>query len=351
MTIVPNVRILAAMGRWCYGLVLMAAFAAGCASAATPQESMQQSTGDTDLGGIDLAGGMVVDNCMSNRACTTTNPGDCAMGMTFCSGNVQSCVPNVTTQRCYDGPAGTANVGVCKPGTQTCIGSLGSCDGEVKPAAVENCFNDLDDDCDGKVNNGCPNTLTTGTPRALTAHGNAAGGAPFSLRCPVGQFVAKTVVYADDPDVCLGGIDIYCATPTLVRGASAYTVTETVSATPLTAHASNINTAETATFDCGATGFVPAWYVDGESDAQFTNALGSSCATTVLTLSATNQLSFTFTKQAGGGNYYGYLGVTGASKFEDTCNNGEVLIGWDGRKGNGMDETQAVCAPLQVVYK
>jgi hypothetical protein len=340
------------MGRWGHGLVLAAAFVAGCASAAAPDEQTQHVSDNADLAGVDLAGGMVVDNCTPNQACTISgNPGACAAGTTFCNGDVQSCVPNATTQSCYDGPAGTMGKGVCKAGTQTCIGSLGSCDGEVKPAAVENCFNDLDDDCDGVVNNGCPDHLTTGTPRVLTTRGNGGGGSAFSLRCPAGQFVAKSITYADDADVCLGGIDIYCATPTLVRGATAYSVTEAVSATALTAHAGNINTSEKGAFDCGSTGFVPAWYVDGESDSSFTNGLGSSCATTVLTLSPTNQLSFTFTKQAGGGNYYGYLGLSGASKFEDTCMNGEVLIGWDGSKGNGMDSTKAVCAPLQVVYK
>ena len=171
MTIVPNVRILAAMGRWCYGLVFAAAFVAGCASAAVPDEHTQMVGDNADLAGVDLSGGMVVDNCMPNQACQTKNPGDCAAGITFCSGNVQSCVPNMTTQRCYDGPPSTMNKGVCKAGTQTCIGALGSCDGEVQPAAVENCFNDLDDDCDGVVNNGCPDHLTTGTPRLLTAIG------------------------------------------------------------------------------------------------------------------------------------------------------------------------------------
>ncbi len=337
------------MGRWVYGLVVSAAFVAGCASAAGPDELSQHVGDNSDLAGIDLAGGMVVDNCMAGQSCNTNNPGDCAMGTTFCSGNVQSCVPSATTQRCYDGPAATVGVGACKPGTQTCIGSLGSCDGEVKPAAVENCFNDIDDDCDGVVNNGCPNTLTTGTPRALTAHGNTGGGGPFSLRCPVGQFVAKANMYADETDVSLGGIDIYCATPTLVRGATAYSVTEAVSATALTAQGNNITIADKFTFDCGVAGFVPAWYSNGTSDAQFTNSLGVSCATTVLTLSATNQLSFTLTKQAGGGNYYGYPNL--GTPFVDDCGPTEVLIGFDGRKGNGMDSTQAVCAPLQVVYK
>src|SRR6478752_5216053 len=124
MTIVPNVRILAAMGRWCYGLVFVAAFVAGCASAAAPDEHTQMVGDNFDLAGVDLAGGMVVDNCMPNQACQTTNPGD----------------------------------------------------GAVKPAAQEDCFNDLDDDCDGVVNNGCPDHLTTGTPHLLTARGNTGGG-------------------------------------------------------------------------------------------------------------------------------------------------------------------------------
>src|SRR5262245_738345 len=139
------------MGRWRYGLVVFAALAAGCAAAATPEEVSAQTGGDQDM-----SGGVVVENCTDGGSCSTGNPGDCSMGHTVCSGNVQSCVPDVTTMRCYDGPANTVGVGICKAGTQTCIGALGSCAGEVKPAAQEDCFNDLDDDCDGVVNNGCP---------------------------------------------------------------------------------------------------------------------------------------------------------------------------------------------------
>ena len=271
------------------------------------------------------------------------------MGHTFCSGNVQSCVPDATTQSCYDGPAGTAGVGACKAGTQTCIGALGSCDGQVKPAAQEDCFNDIDDDCDGKVEQRLPRPPDDRD--AARAHGarQRRGG-----RAVLHPLPGRPVRHQDGglrrrERQALGGIDIYCATPNLVRGATAYTVTETPSATPLTAHATNITPADTATFDCGTAGFVPAWYVDGTADTLFSDSIGSSCATTVLTLAANNQLSFSFTKQAGGGNYYGYINL--GTAYEDPCNNGEVLIGFDGRKGSGMDETQAVCAPLQVVYK
>src|SRR5690242_6470484 len=144
MTSVPNVSILPSMGRWSYGLLLAAAVVAGCASAAPPTSVEQQSNGDgQDMAGADLAGGVVVGMCVDGGSCSTNNPGDCSMGHAVCSGDVQSCVPDVTTQRCYDGPAGTIGKGICKAGTQTCIGALGSCDGQVTPAAVENCFNDL----------------------------------------------------------------------------------------------------------------------------------------------------------------------------------------------------------------
>ena len=61
---------------------------------------------------------------------------------------------------CYDGPAGTRGVGICADGTQTCIagaGGVGSdwgaCAGGRLPEA-ETC-NELDDDCDGVVDDGC----------------------------------------------------------------------------------------------------------------------------------------------------------------------------------------------------
>lgn len=337
------------MGRWCHGLVFAAAFAAGCASAAAPVEVQQQTGDSSDLSGVDLAGGMVVDNCTPGVACDTMSPGDCAMGHAFCSGNVLSCVPDVTTQRCYDGPAGTQNKGVCKMGTQTCIGALGSCDGEVKPAAQEDCFNDLDDDCDGVVNNGCPDHLVTGTPAALTARGNAGGGAAFSKRCPANEVVTKTIVYGDATDLYIAGIDVYCASLALVRGASTYSVTETADPTVLMQHAGNISTGDSAPFDCGTTGFTPASYVNGiyDNSPGGIDAFGSSCSTGALALGSDNKLTITFTKQASLGD----AGYSGATTYEDDCPAGSVLVGFDGHSGNWFDEMHAVCAPIQVVYK
>jgi hypothetical protein len=346
------------MGRWFYGLALMSAFAAGCA-APTPAEVHQQSTGDggnADLSGGGGGGGGGSGSCTDGGTCTSSNPGDCAMGHVVCSGNVQSCVPDVTAQRCYSGPAGTANVGICKPGMQTCIGTLGTCAGEVKPAAIENCFNDLDDDCDGKINNGCPDHLITGTPRALTQRGNPAGGGPFSVRCPANSFVTKIVVYGDNADGWIAGVDIACAAPTLVRGASSYSVTETpVTPNPNHQYAAHVELGNNNTtlsppvfFDCGTTTFAPGYWSTGRADGGGADALGMACASTALTLSATNQLTIAMTKQ-GAGTYFGY--VSFGTYFDDDCGPGEVLVGYDGRSGNWFDAIQAVCAPLQTVYK
>jgi hypothetical protein len=242
---------------------------------------------------------------------------------------------------------------------QTCIGMLGTCSGEVKPAAQDNCFTNTDDNCNGKVGDGCPDHLVIGTPRSLGGEGNPTGGGPFSLRCPANAYLTKVLVYADTTDARVGGLDIACATPALVRGVSSYSVTPTpVAATPDHWYASHVDTTSNNTtlvppvyFDCGTTSFSPGWWSVGTSASVSPAgdfALGMQCATGALTLSATNQLTINLTKQ-GTATYYGYPGS--GTFFEEDCAANEVLIGYDGRSGSWFDLIQPVCAPLQVVYK
>jgi hypothetical protein len=230
---------------------------------------------------------------------------------------------------------------------QTCIGAAGTCQGEVLPAAQEDCFNDTDDDCDGVVNNGCPDHLTTGTPVGLTARGNTTGGSAFSLRCPANDVVTKIIVYGDDSDEFVGGLDVYCASLTLVRGASTYSVTETASATVLMQHATNITTGDAGPFDCGTGAFAPASYVNGLAESTGIDAFGNSCSTGALALGSDNKLAITFTKQASLTD----AGYNFGTAYEDDCAAGSVLIGFDGRSGNFVDSITPVCAPIQVVYK
>jgi hypothetical protein len=329
---------------------------AGCAAAATPEEVSAQTGSDSDMGG-----GPVIDNCTDGDSCDTGNPGDCSMGHAVCNGKSGkgTCVPDGTTQGCYDGPANTMGVGVCKAGIQTCVGALGSCDGQVKPAAQEDCFNDLDDDCDGVVNNGCPDHLTTGMPRPLTAVGNSGSGTAFSLRCPTGSFISKTQIWGDNGAsvLALTALDVYCATPTLVRGASSYSATVKVSTTALSA-GTDRPSSPTTTFTCDAASFSPGWLTPGtgaNGAGGGIDGLGLSCASTSLALDATNKLSFNMTQVAAtsstGNNPDGYRNASPFDASEANCNQGEVLIGYDGKVASYITYFQAICAPLQVVYK
>ncbi len=58
-------------------------------------------------------------------------------------------------RRCYNGPIGTENVGICKSGHQICQNNAwGPCLESVLPAAKEEC-DKIDNNCNGKVDEGC----------------------------------------------------------------------------------------------------------------------------------------------------------------------------------------------------
>jgi hypothetical protein len=272
---------------------------------------------------------------------------------------VTSCVPDVTQQSCYDGPAATRDVGACKSGTQSCVSTLGSCTGQVLPATIESCFNDIDDDCDGRVNNGCPDTLTVGTAHPLTARGGN-GGSPAMAMCPVGSIVTDTVMWWDDMDGWIGGLDIYCSTVTLVRGATSYSVTVTPLSTQPSASVHGNHAGKSGSFGAGGTKNDPCntstfnvgqWI--GGTAATSTSSLVSgfkmNCSTGMLTLGANNQLTLSFVKDSTMNAPDGYAHMD--PLFEDDCGSNEVLVGYNARAGDSLDQVQAVCAPLQVSYK
>lgn len=100
------------------------------------------------------------DECSANQVCVD---GECvcAEGYIDCDGDEANgceeqgmCPCDIGTQRsCYLGPAGTIDVGICSSGVETCqdSGAWGYCEGQVLPG-VESCDPDqIDQDCDGEV--------------------------------------------------------------------------------------------------------------------------------------------------------------------------------------------------------
>lgn len=92
------------------------------------------------------------DNC---GACgVNCGGGACLDGV--CQAPPPFCEPG-ETRPCYSGPAGTAGVGICSPGVETCAAdgtSFGACIGQVTPED-EVCGDNLDNNCDGQVDEGC----------------------------------------------------------------------------------------------------------------------------------------------------------------------------------------------------
>jgi hypothetical protein len=92
---------------------------------------------------------------LAAAACGGFSPApETASGAGGTGGGGSSCAPN-ETRSCYGGAKDTEGKGICKAGKQTCdaSGSWGKCEGEVLPA-TETCNTDVDDDCDGSINEG-----------------------------------------------------------------------------------------------------------------------------------------------------------------------------------------------------
>ena len=282
-------------------------------------------------------------------ACMTTNPGACAAGTAECDdAGALTCRPVHTTQACYTGPAGTLGVGTCKDGTQSCIGSLGKCTGEVVPAAHDDCFAMTDNDCDGTVGNGCPEALTIGADRALTAVGGT-GGTASTVHCPKGAFVTRVDSWFDDVQEHASGVSIYCATPTLVQGASSYSVTLTASTpAPYQKTTGTVAPTDERDDDCGTTGLTAITYTVGLADTSI-EGLGHHCGTSAVILQADNTLAIDFTTS--GDETYNTWSNQPGTFFDQACNSNEVIVGFALRTGAWLFNIKPICAAVGVTYR
>ena len=136
--------------------LLVAACGGGVSASTSSGSAGPGSGGDGGAMGNGGAGGAMA-------ATTTTGAGGASTTATS-SGSSSStggapCVPGQMVP-CYNGPAGTVGVGICKPGTKTCQAdaTFGPCIGEVTPS-VELCSTPIDDNCNGMVNEGGPDCV------------------------------------------------------------------------------------------------------------------------------------------------------------------------------------------------
>jgi hypothetical protein len=101
---------------------------------------------------------------------------------------------------------GTTDVGACSFGTEECVGgAYGACMGDVAPA-TELCDGTVDEDCDGTVDEGCG--CTTGTTRAC---GSSVGACmEGSQSCSAGAWGPCTGEVGPSMELCDGSVDEDC---------------------------------------------------------------------------------------------------------------------------------------------
>jgi hypothetical protein len=198
-----------------------------CVGQVTPVAETCNNVDDNCNGSIDDG---LTQACYTGAA-GTQNVGPCHGGTSTCvAGAYGACAGQVTpvaetcnnvddncngatdeglTQACYTGPGGTNGVGTCHGGTSTCAaGVYGACTGQVTPVA-ETC-NNLDDDCNGTVDNGVTQACYTG-PAGTSGVGPCHGGtstctAGIFGSC-MGQVTPGTETCNNMDDNCNGVID------------------------------------------------------------------------------------------------------------------------------------------------
>jgi sugar lactone lactonase YvrE len=139
--------------------------------------------GDAESSGvcIDSDGDGHGPTCAAGLDCDDSDPAhfdDCAHCFTTSS---EGCICSFNAPFvCYEGPGGTADIGICRKGLRSCLETYwGPCEGQVLPNPVELC-NGLDDDCDGEVDEGALGECGDCDPRCHIESIGKDGDAPWS---------------------------------------------------------------------------------------------------------------------------------------------------------------------------
>jgi hypothetical protein len=137
------------------GLWIALAAAVACAAAAgSCRVDIPEGTRFPCQSAADCGGSPAV--CMPRSGsvigvCCFPSPELCDGQDNDCSGYADD---GIAPKSCYDGPEGTAEVGICRSGQSYCLlgGQFGSCVGQILPE-VEAC-NGLDENCNGSIDEG-----------------------------------------------------------------------------------------------------------------------------------------------------------------------------------------------------
>ncbi|WP_197041047.1 hypothetical protein [Chondromyces apiculatus] len=136
-----------------HGMALLLAAAVtplACAQGMQLDESTEALQENDGQGEVDEATAVDADTG------TDADTEEASTGDKQLQGAATACTPG-HGRACYTGLASTRDVGACSGGIEICFSDgsgYGPCEHEVLPAE-ETCANDIDDDCDGAVNEGC----------------------------------------------------------------------------------------------------------------------------------------------------------------------------------------------------
>ena len=158
-----------------------------CEMEVTPREERCDATLETGLD--DDCDGRVDEGCDLDMDQVTVDEGDCndrnpnisPNQPELCNGIDDNCNRQIDELmlNCYSGPDSTLNVGSCRGGMRRCVDDmLSECQGEITPTQ-EICGDEIDNDCDGEVDEGCNidacSVINRNTPISLSTSCLTAG--------------------------------------------------------------------------------------------------------------------------------------------------------------------------------
>jgi hypothetical protein len=191
----------------CVATLCLAFLLAGCRRL----EVVDLDGGDTGAGGVGAGGSGGGANDTSSGMPSSSSSPSASSSEASTTGGMVSCEPGATLS-CFDGPTGSAGVGICVAGLATCNATgdgFGPCVGEVLPEPVDDCLTPEDEDCDGVSNTDCDSVF----PIAPTAADFGWQGVQDRFAHGSTLCTGEVAAAISDQALCFAGSDnrLHCA--------------------------------------------------------------------------------------------------------------------------------------------